>query len=60
MTLAQLKSGQDYKREEAKRIAAVEDAMKPLLPKGTQQAPRSGGGLTMDAINKRANELGVR
>jgi hypothetical protein len=60
MTLAQLKSGQDYKREESKRIAAVEDAMKPLLPKGTQQAPRSGGGLTMDAINKRANELGVR
>jgi hypothetical protein len=60
MTLAQLKSGQDYKREEAKRIAAVEDAMKPLLPKGTQQAPRSGGGLTMDAINKRASELGVR
>jgi hypothetical protein len=60
MTLAQLKSGQDYKREEAKRIAAVEDALKPLLPKGTQQAPRSGGGLTMDAINKRANELGVR
>ena len=60
MTLAQLKSGQDYKREEAKRIAAVEDAMKPLLPKGTQQAPRSSGGLTMDAINKRASELGVR
>jgi hypothetical protein len=60
MTLAQLKSGQDYKREEAKRIAAVEDAMKPLLPKGTKQAPRSGGGLTIDAINKRANELGVR
>lgn len=60
MTLAQLKGSQDYKREEAKRIAAVEDALKPLLPKGTQQAPRSGGGLTMDAINKRANELGVR
>jgi hypothetical protein len=60
MTLAQLKAGQDYKREEAKRIAAVEDAMKPLLPKGTQQAPRSSGGLTMDAINKRASELGVR
>ena len=60
MTLAQLKAGQDYKREEAKRIAAVEDALKPLLPKGTQQAPRSGGGLTMDAINKRASELGVR
>jgi hypothetical protein len=60
MTLAQLKAGQDYKREEAKRIAAIEDAMKPLLPKGTQQAPRSGGGLTIDAINKRASELGVR
>jgi hypothetical protein len=60
MTLAQLKAGQDYKREEAKRIAAVEDAMKPLLPKGTQQAPRSGGGLTIEAINKRASELGVR
>lgn len=60
MTLAQLKSGQDYKREEAKRIAAVEDAMKPLLPKSTQQAPRASGGLTMDAINKRASELGVR
>ena len=60
MTLAQLKAGQDYKREEAKRIAAIEDAMKPLLPKGTQQAPRSSGGLTMDAINKRASELGVR
>lgn len=60
MTLAQLKAGQDYKREEAKRIAAIEDAMKPLLPKGTQQAPRSSGGLTIDAINKRANELGVR
>lgn len=60
MTLAQLKGRDDYKREEAKRIAAVEDAMKPLLPKGTQQAPRSGGGLTMDAINKRANEIGVR
>lgn len=60
MTLAQLKSGQDYKREEDKRIAAVEDAMKPLLPKSTQQAPRASGGLTMDAINKRASELGVR
>jgi hypothetical protein len=60
MTLAQLKSGQDYKREEAKRIKAVEDAMKPLLPKSTQQAPRASGGLTMDAINKRASELGVR
>lgn len=60
MTLAQLKAGQDYKREEAKRIAAVEDAMKPLLPKSTQQAPRASGGLTMDAINKRASELGVR
>jgi hypothetical protein len=60
MTLAQLKSGQDYKREEAKRIKAVEDAMKPLLPKSTQQAPRASGGLTIDAINKRASELGVR
>jgi hypothetical protein len=60
MTLAQLKGRDDYKREEAKRISAVQDAMKPLLPKGTQQAPRAGGGLTMDAINQRANELGVR
>ena len=60
MTIAQLKARDDYKREEAKRISAVQDAMKPLLPKGTQQAPRAGGGLTMDAINQRANEIGVR
>lgn len=60
MTLAQLKGTNDYRREEAKRIAAVRDAMKPLLPKGTQQAPSASGGLTMDAINQRASELGVR
>lgn len=59
MTLAQLKGMDDYKREERKRISAVQDAMRPLLPKATQQAPRTGG-LTMDAINQRATELGVR
>lgn len=62
ITLAQLKRDPKYKFQEMEnaRIKAVNDALKPLLPKSQQQRPTSSGGLTMDAINQRARDLGLK
>ena len=62
ITLAQLKRDPEYKFQEMEnaRIKAVNDALKPLLPKSQQQRPTSSGGLTMDAINQRARDLGLK
>ena len=58
ITLAKLKQDPEYKRMEQARIRAVNDALKPLLPKGQQ--PARSGGLSMDAINQRAESLGIK
>jgi len=53
ITLAKLKQDPEYKRLENARIQAVNNALRPLLPKS-----QPSGGLTMDAINQRASQLG--
>ena len=53
ITLAKLKQDPEYKRLESARIQAVNNALRPLLPKS-----QPSGGLTMDAINQRASQLG--